>query len=66
MEHYPKHSELFLKHAKSKQAKQKVGDFVIPPIEYARDHTFAHDVLFRTEHLHQHDLSYQKSHSFVL
>ena len=29
---FPKHSELFLKHSKSKQAKQKVEDFVIPPI----------------------------------
>ena len=31
MEHYPKHSELFPKHSKSNQAKQKVEDFVIPP-----------------------------------
>ena len=32
MEHYPQHSELFPKLSKSKQAKQKVEDFVIPPI----------------------------------
>ncbi len=34
MEQYPIHSELFPKHSKSKQAKQKIEDFVIPPIVY--------------------------------